>query len=143
MYENPARSHFWRVAKLAADLLGLRHAWDALEDSVFDACMWGGERDKATTFRATRDVCVSLRRKCNGMHARKSWTPVAGPAGPEFPTASEAEYPRELCEAYIKCVWQQLRRTGVKAPKASVDAAATGARDLRQFSMKRVPPSSG
>ena len=127
--ENPARSHFWRLAKLAADMLGLRHAWDA-----------GGERDNAILFRATRDMCVSLRRKCNGMHAHKSWTPVTGPAGPEFPTASEAEYPRELCEAYIKCVWQQLRRARVKAPKASADAAATGARDIRQFSMKRVPP---
>ena len=56
--ENPARSHFWRVAKLAADMLGLRPAWDALEDSVFDACLWGGERDNAIIFRATRDMCV-------------------------------------------------------------------------------------
>ena len=66
-----------------------------------------------------------------------------GPPGPEVATASEAEYPRELCKAYIKCVWQQLRRAGVKAPKASADAAATGARDIRQFSMKRVPPLLG
>ena len=88
--ENPAKSHFWRVAKLAADMVGLCHAWDALEDSVFDACLWGGERDNAIIFRATRDRSVSLGRKCNGMHAHKSWAPVTGPPGPEVPTASRS-----------------------------------------------------
>ena len=110
---------------------------------MFDSCMWGGEREKATTFRATQELCRPLRRRCDGQHTHKPWTPALGPAGPIFPTASEAEYPRELCEVHLSCLWRQLHKAGVRAPKASADATAMAARDLRQFSMKRVPPLLG
>ena len=122
---------------------GPLNAWEALEDSVFDCCMWGGEREQTTTFKATRGLCNPLRRRCNGQHTHKPWTPTLEPAGPVFPTASEAEHPRELCEAHLSCLWRQLHKAGVRAPKASADATAKAARDLRQFSMKRVPPLLG
>ena len=141
--ESPTRSNFWQVAELAACSLSLSHAWEGLEDSVFDSCMWGGEREKATTFRATQTLCRPLRRRCDGQHTHKPWTPTLRPAGPIFPTASEAEYPRELCEVHLSCLWRQLHKAGVRAPKASADATARAARDLRQFSMKRVPPLLG
>ena len=66
-------------------LLSLSNAWEALEDSVFDCCMWGGEREQTTTFKATRGLCNPLRRRCNAQHTQKPWTPTLEPAGPVFP----------------------------------------------------------
>ena len=101
--ENPTKSHFWHFAEKAACSLSLSNAWEALEDSVFDCCMWGGEREQTTTFKATRGLCNPLRRRCIGQHTHKPWTPTLEPAAPVFPTASEAEHPRELCEAHLSC----------------------------------------
>ena len=52
--ENSSRSHFWTVARRAAEQLGLIESWDTLVDVAFDACMWGSTRIKDTTFRATK-----------------------------------------------------------------------------------------
>ena len=52
--ENHSGSHFWTVARRAADQLGLIESWDTLIDVAFDACMWGSTRIKDTTFKATK-----------------------------------------------------------------------------------------
>ena len=98
--ENPTASLFWRVADILAQDLPDPSAWHSLEDVSFHACMWGSGRNKRTTFRATLGLCSGLRRDCDGSHEHLSWTPNVTAAGTIFPTSGEAEYPKELAEAY-------------------------------------------
>ena len=60
---------------------------------MFDSCMMGGDRDKATAWWCSDDLFSSLNLRCNKQHTHKPWTPVASSGGLRFPTAEEASYP--------------------------------------------------
>ena len=52
--ENPSNSHFWAaVLALLSQHQWLQNLWLAMEDNVFQACMYGSDRDKWTTIKAT------------------------------------------------------------------------------------------
>ena len=91
--ENPENSLFWltepiqRLFQICPGNL-----------NVFDSCMMGGDRDKATAWWCSDDLFSSLNLRCNKQHTHKPWTPIASSGGLKFPTAEEASYPELLCE---------------------------------------------
>ncbi len=55
--ENPSKSYFWdAVRELIAKLPWLQNLWGSMEDNTFQNCMYGSERDKWTTIKATRGL---------------------------------------------------------------------------------------
>ena len=138
--ENPTASLFWRVADILAQDLPDPSAWHSLEDVSFHACMWGSGRNKRTTFRATLGLCSGLRRDCDGSHEHLSWTPSVTAAGTIFPTSGEAEYPKELAEAYASFSVRALQARGLKTAKSYMASGVARPRDLRSFTKKRAPP---
>ena len=88
--------------------------WLALEQVHFQACMHGSDRDKWTCWYSTPKVFSCIRARCDGGHVHKSWRPSLDQSGqPIFPTASEAAYPRQLCEAVTRAVVDECTRRGV------------------------------
>ena len=56
----------------------------------------------------------SIRAKCDGLHSHKSWVPSLDKFGnPVFTTASEAAYPRALCQAVAKAAVLECARRGL------------------------------
>lgn len=141
--ENPSNSHFWALAdRIAADL-NLKEQWDTLQKTDFHACMWGGSRPKLTAFKASPGLANPLAKKCDGSHEHEPWTPCLKDGQPHFPTSEEAAYPLQLCQAHAFNLWTQLLQKGIKAQAPNLHHDALGARDLRQFTAKRVPPLMG
>ncbi|CAE7926611.1 unnamed protein product, partial [Symbiodinium necroappetens] len=138
--ENPSSSLFWRVADLLAQDLPDPSAWHTLEDVHFHACMWGSDRAKRTTFRATPGLCSGLAVDCDGSHEHASWTPTVTAQGVVFPTAGEAEYPRELATAYSAFALTALQAKGLRTGQSQLASGVLRPRDLRAFTKKRVPP---
>ena len=88
--------------------------WLALEQVQFQACMSGSDRDKWTCWYSTPEVFSCIRARCDGGHAHKLWRRTLDKAGnPVFPTASEAAYPKKLCEAVSRAVVNECTRRGV------------------------------
>lgn len=96
--ENPQNSLFW-ITDPIRELL----QWHPGNLNVFDSCMMGGDRDKATAWWCSDDLCDSLNLRCNKQHEHKPWVPTVSTSGLKFPTAEEASYPWLLCErvAYL------------------------------------------
>ena len=142
--ENPSGSYFWPLAREIAFSLGLIEVWDQLVDCQFHACMWGSSRDKRTTFRASPNLCEPLIATCDNQHTHESWTPSGKDKQVHFPTRDEAAYPMKLCNAHAANLWARLLELGVKAEPCNLrEQTAINARDLRQFTSKRVPPLMG
>lgn len=140
--ENPRGSHFWTVLAFFAKL----HPWmdkilKELETNDFQACMYGGKRDKWTSFKGTASLYSSICKVCDGSHTHESWKPRASGSSVIFPTASEAEYPMELCRTMMSCleVWLQQRGAKFSLPQLTEDTTIS-ARQLRQFGKRQLPP---
>ena len=94
--ENPENSLFWltdpiqQLFRICPGNL-----------NVFDSCMMGGDRDKATAWWCSDDLFSSLNLRCNKQHTHKPWTPIASSGSLKFPTAEEASYPELLMWACI------------------------------------------
>ena len=141
--ENPSNSHFWALADRIAGELGLDGEWGGLQATKFHSCMWGASRPKLTTFRATPGLADPLAKECDKSHTHEPWSPMLKDGKPHFPTSEEAAYPLELCKAHAFNLWTQLLKKGIKAQALHLHQDALGARDLRQFTAKRVPPLLG
>ena len=105
--ENPQNSLFWDtdpIRKLLQLCPGHRN--------VFDSCMMGGDRDKATMWWCSDDLFESFNLRCNKLHEHKSWTPTITSTGLHFPTATEASYPELLCERVAHLVQDKAERLG-------------------------------
>ena len=91
--ENPENSLFWWVPCIA-DLFKLPE----LEWVVFDSCMFGGARAKATGLLCSKSVFSPLQVRCQNDHYHKPWS--LNRVGGEwlFDTKEEAEYPLGLCQ---------------------------------------------
>ncbi len=103
--ENPSGSYFWPLI----DLLITQNpqfatAWRSLEAFHFQACMHGGDRDKWTCWFGSPSVFATLRKRCDGNHSHKEWTPSIQEGQVSFPTAAEAAYPMILCQHVVQCM---------------------------------------
>ena len=97
--ENPRRSYMWST-KWFKTLIGELH----LHPVHFQQCMHGGRRDKWTTFYTNSSAFDVLALECDRSHPHLAWGVSQSTAGWIFSTASEAEYPQELCTAVAKIV---------------------------------------
>ena len=77
--ENPQSSLFWDT-DLIRQLLALCPG----HCNVFDRCMMGGDRDKATTWWCSDDLFDSFNLRCHNMHEHKPWTPTITSSGLHF-----------------------------------------------------------
>ena len=91
--ENPLNSLAWLCDGLD-DLfrLGIGH------ECVFDHCVHGGSRDKATLLWCSDDTFLPLAIRCTKDHVHAPWQPVFRDNRWHFPTADEAAYPWLLCQ---------------------------------------------
>ena len=105
--ENPENSLFW----LTDPIQQLFRICPG-NFNVFDSCMMGGDRDKATAWWCSDDLFSSLNLRCNKQHTHKPWTPIASSGGLRFPTAEEASYPELLCERVAFLVKEKATSLG-------------------------------
>ena len=140
--ENPSNSYFWDAVKeLIAKPPWLQSLWGNMEDNTFQNCMYGSERDKWTTIKATRGLYTKICKKCDRKHQRKSWIPQKAQQGVTFPTSQETAYPKKLCDTMASCLVQFLQEKGVCFPALHMTSnTQVTARNLRQFGKKQLPP---
>ena len=77
--ENPLNSLFW-LTKPMVELFALCEGFRV----VFDNCMMGGQRDKATLWWCNRNIFSPLALRCSRDHQHKNWTPVFDKANKRF-----------------------------------------------------------
>ena len=104
--ENPLNSLFWHT-KPMVELFELCEGFRV----VFDNCMMGGQRDKATLWWCNHQIFSPLALRCSRDHVHKNWTPVFDKTNKRFnfPTADEAAYPEVLCDRIANLVDQALQ----------------------------------
>ena len=107
----------------------------------FQNCMYGSSRDKWTSFKGTSSLYTSICKCCDGSHKHESWQPTASGSSVNFPTASEAAYPMELCRAMMACLETWLLERKARFPSQHfTDDTKLSARQLRQFGKRQLPP---
>jgi hypothetical protein len=84
--ENPANSLIWKYA-------GFSVLYKIYQHVVFDACMHGSKRRKATRMLTNCVQMAALNRECDGRHEHLPWGREQG----NWATASESAYPYLLC----------------------------------------------
>ena len=98
--ENPKNPLYW----LTSMALALFKAVPQGHCTIFDNCMHGGTRDKATKFWAFNprtpeiNMFASLELQCDKQHVHQSWRPRFVNGSWVFPTKEEAAYPVLLCD---------------------------------------------
>ena len=130
--ENPANSYMWSTEAF----IWLRSLADAgkfsFKSVLFDSCMHGGERPKATTFWVSSELDFSsLALKCDNSHAHKPWGLTQEP-GYIFATAAERNYPHLLCQRIAKIVAKRFEISPV-APTAQLDKASARLQPKKRF----------
>ena len=117
--ENPERSWLWGILTMLVkeynnpDFL----AWFSTLDRVtFHTCMHGGTRAKNTRLLATPGLYTTLAATCDNSHIHEPWRIQQVASGLHYDTASEAEYPRLLCQRMA-----DLLATSVKLPPMSTE----------------------
>ena len=140
--ENPSNSHFWAaVLSLLTEHSWLRDLWGLMEDNAFQSCMYGSDRDKWTTIKATKGLYTAICKQCDGSHSHRSWVPEKSETGVVFPTSQETAYPRKLCDTMASCLSQFLQQKGVRFPEANLtEQTQLTSRNLRQFGKRLLPP---
>ena len=96
--ENPVSSYMWLTTPFAQ----IKHLMP--HDVVFDSCMHGGQRAKATLLRGNSELLSSLGIRCSRDHPHKSWKPTVQGNRATFPTKEEAAYPLVLCRRVVECL---------------------------------------
>lgn len=102
--ENPIRSWLW---PLLAAMVKQTHDrafiewYFSLTEIVFAACMHGGKRDKYTKFLSSTSAINPLAQDCDRSHTHLPWGVDKSSGQWAFATASEAEYPPQLCRTYM------------------------------------------
>ena len=140
--ENPGNSYFWQIV----DLFAKQHSWvndisESLICNVHQSCMYGSKFDKWTTIKAADGLYNDIRKECDGSHTHESWRPSMQQSKVHFPTTSQAEYPRELCNEMSRCLAKFLVLQGSILPDTNftTDTSLT-ARHPRQHRRKPLPP---
>ena len=115
--ENPENSLFWLTDPIQKLL-----QWHPGHFNVFDSCMMGGDRDKATGWWCSDDLCESLNLRCDGQHEHKPWVPTVSTGTLKFPTAEEAAYPWLLCERVAHLVKEFFQSMGEQSGQQTSSA---------------------
>ena len=140
--ENPRNSYFWQIM----DLFARQHSWvqaiwDSLVCNIHQSCMYGSQFDKWTTIRATDGLYNDICKECDGSHTHESWRPSMKQSKAHFPTTSQAEYPKELCNEMSRCLAKFLVHQGTILPDTNFTTETSlTARHLRQHGRKPLPP---
>ena len=86
--------------------------------SVFDHCMYGGERRKGTLLLHTIPSFLSLNKECDKSHDHRKW----GLTAQGWATAKETAYPWQLARTMAQLVHEQLLHFGcIPCPQALGD----------------------
>ena len=97
--ENPKRSHMWNTTWM---LRLISEA--ALFPVSFQHCMFGGPRDKWSTFYCNHPAFEALRKVCDRTHSHRPWGADLQEDSSAFHMSSEAEYPEGLCASVANLV---------------------------------------
>ena len=98
--ENPTNSYLWQMPD-QQKLLQLPN----VRSVDFQACMWGGDRPKKTSFLTNCPKLEILRSTCDNKHQHKPWGVFKEKgSGWHFSTAEECEYPQKLCRAITSAI---------------------------------------
>ena len=131
--ENLRNFYFWQIM----DLFARQHSWvqdiwESLVCNVHQSCMYGSRFDKWTTIKATDGFYDDIRKECDGSHTHESWRPSIQQSKVHYPTTSQAEYSKELCNEMSRCLAKFLVLQGVIFPDTSLTTETSGtARHLR------------
>ena len=90
--ENPPASHLWAMPCMQ-DVAELPGAFS----TIFQACMYGGRRDKRTKLLATWGPAKNFCKMCDKSYTHLPWGVLLG-ARSTFATAEECEYPAGMCK---------------------------------------------
>ena len=90
--EKPPASHLWAMSCMQ-DVAELPGAFSA----IFQACRYGGRRDKRTKLLATWGPVKNFCKMCDKSHTHLPWGVLLG-ARSTFATAEECEYPAGMCK---------------------------------------------
>ncbi|CAE6911825.1 gpt [Symbiodinium sp. CCMP2592] len=121
--ENPVRSWMWAVlahftrqlrSPTVASFFNDLHAVD------YAQCMLGGSRDKVSRLLTSMQALCPLACECDRKHKHLPFA-VARAAGRwSFATASEAEYPPQLCDTFCRLARSSLPSCPAPLPRPSV-----------------------
>ena len=112
--ENPRNSLLWYIP-FVRDVI----AKPMVKEVQFQHCMYGGARDKWTSFWFyPAGLLDGLRRVCDGSHVHDAWGRAVDGS---FRTALETVYPQALCDSIVTHVTTYLKL--VKAPPLPVSRA--------------------
>ena len=110
---NPVSSLMWLIPYIVA----LQNATGAV-DVDFTCCNFGSKRPKRMRLRTNCAKLLALQGPCSGVHPHRHVQEdglgvLHAPWGflrkGEFPAREEAEYPAELCDAILDCVFPQTK----------------------------------
>ncbi|CAE7311794.1 gpt [Symbiodinium sp. CCMP2592] len=121
--ENPVRSWMWSVlAHFTRQLKSpaLASFFNDLHTVDYAQCMLGGARDKVSRLLTSMQALCPLACECDKKHAHLPFA-VARAAGRwTFATASEAEYPPQLCDAFCRLASNSLPSCPTPLPRPTV-----------------------
>jgi hypothetical protein len=100
--EQPARSWFWATSFWQFVLTFAQPLY-----VTFHSCMFGGQRPKKTTIATDINELTELACECTNQHSHLPW----GYTPEGFATATEVEYPLELCKQWAAIIARVVERT--------------------------------
>ena len=118
--ENPLNSLFWAIPFIAALVSNPMLEW-----VVFQACMHGSTRNKWTAWLSTKGVFSSMAMRCDGSHSHEGWNLIKRDGKWQFDTATEAEYPRQLCATAAQLVLSQAVDSGYASLPVDIQGVFT------------------
>jgi hypothetical protein len=93
-------------------------------------CMFGGARPKWSSFLSNIPAFAGIVKTCDGNHIHAPWQAFGSSKGTTFDTASEAEYPPELCYALANWSWTlqstEASSLRLRGTRRSTSAGPTG-----------------
>ena len=114
--ENPANSYMWLTSPL--------QSLPKFSSVCFHNCMYGGSRPKLTKLLFHGLDLSPLHVLCDDSHRHLPWK-VQGPSGPEFQTAIERAYPKDLCKAIVQLTLHYCIRRGFQDIPSSLSSFST------------------
>lgn len=109
--ENPTRSYMWQT-KWFQRLIKKFNLFEV----KFQQCMWGGKRDKWSSFYTNAKWLLPLEKTCDGSHNHLPWGVGFSDGKFKFNTAEEAEYPPLLCSTIASLAYDAALDAGCQLP---------------------------
>ena len=132
--ENPSRSYMRQTPGFVA--------LASLQGAVFhelQPCMFGGARPKWTCFLTNIPNFGSIALKCDGNHPHAPWLVHNAGKGLVFDTATEAEYPDDLCRALANLILELAVLAGFDPAASALSKDHKDKRDSLGASAARQP----